>query len=964
MAAPAGIGKRPILSVPENTRTGSVPHRKQGVRCEPSGTIRHFTSICPAPVNRWKELFRPRTTSGMTFDPIKPKLLSMRFIPALLFLLLATTPLRAALPEFDFTTPAGRSGWAQPHDVELSPAPEGLSIRITGADPYFSGPPRDYPTGESLWLLLEINSQTGGTAQFFHFQQGPSEENSIRFYVPSGGWTTLRVPLPALGPQTRLRFDPPGTTGTCLLRKITFEPRPKLELPTWTKPLLPQLAASSPALTSGDLALVHGDRLGEFELRVNGRPMAIGHSAVDAGYLDGKKQVWFNLSNRVTLSRAGAVLSAKTVVKDPGGAEWQIEQNFRPSPQPGGLEVETLVTVSADRDVTFLPMLALFPGAGSFGTNKTQGLFAGVEYLDNEPSSSEADVIGPGALRRVPDSLKLTFPLMAVAAQDRYLALTWEQQPAFAALYDSPDRVFHSGGHLMALIHPGSTPDLREDGRLLPYAGVKLKAGEPLRLRATILGGAGNSVVPAVQEYVRRRGLPPRPKPVLSKLDYFRLAASGWLDSRIRDGNRFRHAVGGNFGSQPAADAALLMQRLSLRVDDPSLSAKLKSTASEALAGIPPHAYNSMAVGHVRSPVQPLVLGSVHENSQTSLAEGRNVLRHFEPDGSVLYKPSPGRPDFGKTHFSREANGLAANYVWSLLERASFSGDRKLIEEGLRLLAALDKFLNTVPRGAQTWEMPLHTPDILASAYLVRAYTRGYELTRKPEFLAAARYWAWTGVPFLYLTAPNDKHVGVYSTIAVLGATHWVAPLWIGLPVQWCGLVYSHAIRHLAPYDSSAPWREIADGIALAGVQHTHPASDEGLGGLLPDSFELRNQVRNPVPINPATVLVEALEAYGEPPLYSFHSFPHRGVLVHAPGTIQAPRESGPSLRFKVHPWPQQGSYVLVNGVGNLQSIRLDGVPHEPPPGNYNAAAGQLVLPIQGACEVELQLPVEAPEPK
>jgi hypothetical protein len=86
-------------------------------------------------------------------------------------------------------------------------------------------------------------------------------------------------------------------------------------------------------------------------------------------------------------------------------------------------------------------------------------------------------------------------------------------------------------------------------------------------------------------------------------------------------------------------------------------------------------------------------------------------------------------------------------------------------------LSAMAKFKDTVPRGAQTWEVPLHTPDILASAYLLRAYTLGYEVTGDTNLLEQARYWAWTGVPFVYLTPPSDRPVGLYSTIPVLGAT-------------------------------------------------------------------------------------------------------------------------------------------------------------------------------------------------
>ena len=99
--------------------------------------------------------------------------------------------------------------------------------------------------------------------------------------------------------------------------------------------------------------------------------------------------------------------------------------------------------MDAPREVVFLPLFLMLPGHGSFGSLKGQGLFAGVEYLENEPSSSTADLNEKaGANRRVPDSARITFPLMAIQAHDRYVGLIWDRAPELAALFDSPDRIF------------------------------------------------------------------------------------------------------------------------------------------------------------------------------------------------------------------------------------------------------------------------------------------------------------------------------------------------------------------------------------------------------------------------------------------------------------------------------------------------------------------------------------------
>jgi hypothetical protein len=877
------------------------------------------------------------------------------------FLMLALGGMaRAALPEFDFTVGSVAGEWGSPHECRLGEtrAGEGLPVQITGGDPYFFGPARNFPVGQALWLNLGVKSEFGGNGQVFYFDTDPSEDKSARFVARAGDWTTVRVPLPALGPNHRLRIDPPGDRGTCVLGRLWFEPRPLLAAPVWPKPAVPELANDAPLVTSGRLELTHGNGFGAFRLRVDGTNFATGNAVSQLGYQIEAGPRWLTLTNAAQVARDGAALRVTLAARDGDGGTWQLTQRFAPAAREGGVDIETRVTVDRDRKVIFLPIFTLLPGVGTtFGTNKTQGVFAGVEYLENEESSSERDLRGAQARRQVPDSLKVTFPLMALAADGRWAGLMWERSTNVAALHDTPDRVFHSGGSALALLFPGADPSFREDGNVLTYEGSWLRVNEPLVVRATLLGGRGKSVVPAVQEFVTRRGLPALPKPGYVATDFYRLEARAWLDSAIRDGDRFRHAVGPTFSSSPAADASFYLDWLSAHVGDEALAERLVAQAKRSLALVPPAAWNSAAIGHVRYPVPALIYGQLTENVATALLEGREIVARFEPDGSLPYVP-PAGSELDSTHWSKEANGLAGTFVATALERAVFSGDPALIQDALRLLRALSKFAGSVPRGAQTWEVPLHTPDILASAHLCRAYTLGYELTGEPGLLEQARYWAWTGVPFVYLTAPNDQPVGAYSTIAVLGATQFVAPNWIGLPVQWCGLVYADAIRRLARHDAAGPWVRLADGIALAGVQHTHTAAEPDKVGLLPDSFDLRAQFRNPVPINPATLLPLALQAYGEPPVYDFQVFRQTGLRVHAPGPISEASETANGVAFRVRSWRRVPWHVLVNGCPREPKLILDGV-ETPLEGaqQFEAGTGVPQLQLQGAPRVELRFP-------
>src|SRR6266567_3140504 len=428
-------------------------------------------------------------------------------------------------------------------------------------------------------------------------------------------------------------------------------------VPQWPKAFPAQLPTDGPSVHSRELQLIHSrDPEGGFGIRVAGKPMAFGLRLPHIAYSNHGQLIWLDLAqaaNKRFVLRAGPnSLRVTLTCADADGAQWEIRQQFSAAAIAGAIEVRTEVKVDQNRAIIFLPMLMIFPGVGAFGETKGQGLFAGLEYLENEPSSSEADV-----------------------------------------------------------------------------------------------------------------------------------------------------------------------------------------------------------VGHVRYPLAALVYGHVAENAARASENGRRVLQSFDPDGSVRYHARDGGLDLGKTHFTNEASGLTSGSVESLLEAAGFSGDRKLLEAALDRLRAMDKFRNGVPRGAQTWECPLHTPDILASAHLVGAYTLGYELSGETEFLDQARYWAWTGVPFVYLVNPTAGPIGPYGTIAVFGATHWQAPVWMGLPVQWCGLVYADALYRLQRFDTSGPWKQLADGITASGVQQSCPVgSNAQRQGLLPDSFQLRPQIRNDAAINPGTV--------------------------------------------------------------------------------------------------------------
>lgn len=823
---------------------------------------------------------------------------------------------------WDFTQ--GAQGWTGNNFVrDLAAGPEGLAFVSTGIDPWIEGPGVDLPQGEMTRVTVTMKSDADAGAELFygrHFEAG----RSVRFMVANDGqWhdyvLMIRQPL---GVGTRFRLDPASGPGSIAVRAIGVESLPGVGRPPLKKPYRPDVAQTEFAsVQSGDVLLKHSQlRWGDFVVESAGIEMAAGHASEIVGVmLDGRPE-WLDLASAhfACNGSSGALVCVATLT-DSGGAQWRLTRRFSPGQVSGTLIVDTEFATDRDREVIYLPWLTLLPGLETFGSRKTQGLLPGLEYLADEPSSSEADITTPEHVRRVPDPVKITFPLMAIAYEDRYIGLIWEPSDRVAPVFDSPDTIYGSGAHVMALTAP-AVGDLRFENDLAAHTPLPLLAGQPIRLRGVIVAGEGRTVVPAVEKYVQVRGLLPVPTFEGGFDAAVTLLAHGWLDSAINEGGLFRHAVWGtSFGAQPASDAPVYMDWLARHSADADLVKRLNEGRDLALSKLPAGEPSRGTVSHVRSPAPALVLGGVEAYVRSRRSEALALLKNFDAQGIKHYQP--GKVDYSRGHFTFHANGLAAADLTRILEAATLSADPQLIEQGLALL---DKqtalYAGTVPRGAQTWEVPLHTPDILASAHMVKAYTLGYILSEKPEYLEQARYWAWTGVPFVYLANPTPGEVGPYATIAVLGATNWQAPSWFGQPVQWCGLVYGSALHLLGQYDSSGPWLMLARAITAVGLQMTWPESDRERQGLLPDFFHLRAQVSDGPAINPGTVQAHVSELFGQGRLYDVRRIAGRNWFVHAPCAIEELDAGDGAVSFEVDGWGDASFTVLVSGVPNEPS--------------------------------------------
>ncbi|MHC4432881.1 MAG: hypothetical protein ACYTBS_13650, partial [Planctomycetota bacterium] len=730
------------------------------------------------------------------------------------FISLPASVFARTVTEWDFSK--NLHGWIGNSRVQkLSYSSEGLIVKATGEDPWIEGPAIELP-GEGITrvkIRMRSNADTG--AELFY---GPTFRagHSARFTVRNDGrWHDYSLVIrEELGPGTRFRLDPCTRAGDVTVASISIEVISKVVVPALDKPrVFGRIGGSVASIESGPLQFEHfGGRWGKLIFKVNGVEMASGCDSELIGLLLNERPEWLSLKEaklEFLNQPERDVFAAIAAIEDSEGGRWQIRRNVRPEKQRGTLIVETELRVDRDRDILHIPWLTIFPGLGTFGSSKSQGLFAGLEYLSDEPSSSQADITTPDHVRRVPDPVKMTLPLMAISQAGNYIGVIWEPSEMVAATFDSPDRIYNSGAHVLGLSGP-SVGELRFENDFCAHTPFRLKANKTLKTSVLVIGGGGRTIVPAVKHYASLKGLPQLPEFASGFDAAVTLLAHGWLDSQINHDGLFRHAVwGNNFPPGPAADAAMFIDWLVSHVKDRRLLERLNSAKEQALRKIPSGQPFSSSVGHAHLPTAPFIFGRTIEFARQRHDQAWRTIRSFDAAGIKAYRP--GKVDYSRTHFAKHANGLAGRDMVAILEGAALSADKELIDEALKLLdrqTAL--YADTVPRGAQTWEVPLHTPDIMASAHMVKAYTLGYIISGRSQYLEQAKYWAWTGVPFVYLHPPTSQPVGSYSTIPVLGATNWRAPLWLGRPVQWCGLVYGSALHLLSEYDPHGPWEKIA----------------------------------------------------------------------------------------------------------------------------------------------------------
>lgn len=591
---------------------------------------------------------------------------------------------------------------------------------------------------------------------------------------------------------------------------------------------------------------------------------------------------------------------------------------------------------------------------------RDEAIFPGLEWLiDDELSSDSLDIAEdhPDRVRYVVHPYMITIPAVGIHGPHGTVGLMWDirsvpgQELSPAVAFASPDRFNHQRSHLLELFVP-PVPEFTPVNSRIAEKPYRLNSGQKLSLTATLWAdGEARDALGVIEEYVRsRRVNPAHPLPHSSLPNEIVFSTRAYLESLWDPETRKWWTTKGNalLSNQalPSDFAADLVLGAMLTDDQ-----DLKKRCEERLAEV---------CGQLKLPprLDALRIGGRADRIWANAGRIAALLASRRDDGSWRFDADrPGTGPFVGMDY-RELGphealevGTCARNAYEILAFARITADEGLYREMIQTLELMETF--RVPRAAQVWEVPVHTPDILAAADAVDAYIEAYRLSGERRWLHDAILWAKRGLPFVYLWSDPQKPFLQGASIPVFGAT-WYRGSWFGRPVQWNGLRYANALLKLAQYDQSLPWKEVATIIIHSAV---HQQELEGPNvALWPDNISAIDGEKCPWVFAPRQIIgcITKLIGRDEEPRTVYAQLGDHRVALTSLGRIEQVRIDAQALNFTVAFPAGEVGPVLIANVAAPEEVLIDGQvvsrsdrPHLEKGSAWHYDAGMALLTVQ-----------------
>jgi len=687
----------------------------------------------------------------------------------------------------------------------------------------------------------------------------------------------------------------------------------------------------------GGLWMRQGSDRATGELRVGNRVVArLPHlGSVVVKLPDGSVQRLFARYGAPVRRRPTALVTLSGSVSDRAGARWTFTLSLQ-TVNAQTLRAEYTCVPNRPREILAFEGPMLLVGDGSTANAKQEAIFPGLEWLaPDEVSSSDLDIAKdhPDCIRFVPHPHKVTIPAMGVRTPVAAVGLLWDMydrwtkgqdrpQPVFAA----PDRLKGMAAHRLGLIAPNVPAGLGEN-RLTAEKPFRVTPDTPLRLRALIYASAEAKDALSVVDawFAHFRPDPPLPAPQGDDLQQIAWSMRAYTGSLwVSDEQGWLPFQGGPaIWSRPAFRLDYvydLLKALTILPNHPDAAAwraMIEKTQSRvSMVGVP------------QAEDMQFEYGDAEKTLSFLRARASELIQSQNPDGSWGFDAD--RRDTGvfkgfDYHLLGPPDavevGTCARNAYEILRYARISGSAEAYRAGAKTLEFMRRF--TIPRAAQVWEVPVHTPDILAAADAIDAYIEGYWFSGDQRWLAEARRWARAGLPFVYVWNAPGKPWMRYGSIPVFGATQYLHS-WFGNIVQWNGLRYAYALIKLCETDQTAPalWKQVALGITRSAM-YQQSTSGENIT-LWPDSYHTITDVRAAWDFPPRQILKNVYHFLGreeEPRTLRLSS----GIRISSRAVKIEAGEAGDTLRVVLRHPPGERGNLLLSGISRPARVLLNG---------------------------------------
>ncbi len=523
--------------------------------------------------------------------------------------------------------------------------------------------------------------------------------------------------------------------------------------------------------------------------------------------------------------------------KDSDGVTWTLQLHFILTEDVKRVKTIYHLTVDGERKLLAFRGAEIYAGHKSAREKKTAALFPGLEFLEgNEPSSNTRDAAPPLHNRLVPHPYKITVPVMAVEMQKSVVGIAWNPLHSWdgkaqnvSAIFASPNWHHQERNHLMGLFVP-TVPEWVKENTLVAETAYRLTPEQPVTIDYQIIADGNATILDAISHWTSAYGTPEPLETPRNDEEEVLLSRHGFMHSVWdEEARQSKHCVDWASHNEPGFATLLWHDYLVTKSED--VKERVKEIAEKTIADTDAGGLAARGSCHILSGEFPFYYGHLDAALGYYEAEVQPIIESQAEDGSWGFQPTSEKTEnLGKA--GDVVLGTCAAKALKLLKHARITGNNASLEAGKKALSFMDRF--SVPRGAQTWECPLYEPDILAAAHAIGAYVEAHEITGNKTYLKRAEYWAKTGLPFLYHWHLPDRPGMRFASIPVFGTTFYTHS-WLGVPVQWNGLVYAYYLQRLNQHTGDEKWRQVAEGITISAMYQQW--TDGELKGTYPDGF-------------------------------------------------------------------------------------------------------------------------------